>query len=126
MRLKDAREHYYTHSGNLSSVNRQLAFAGIAIIWIFTEKSTLPVNVPELLLMPLLFFIISLCCDLLHYISLAWSWGIYHSYKEYIQKISEEKDFKAPRVINIFGVSFWILKVIFNSIGYFYLFRVFT
>ena len=35
MKLSDYRETYYEFSGKASDVTRQLAFAGIAIVWIF-------------------------------------------------------------------------------------------
>ena len=121
MIIEDARGHYYKHSKSLSDVNRQLAFAGIAVIWIFTKTEKLPLVIPDDLLFPLLFFLISLSLDLCHYISQAWSWGIFQYYKEQIKKVKSDEQFKAPNWINTTGVLFWVAKVIANVIGYYLL-----
>jgi len=44
MNLQDYRDDFYTYSGKASDISRQLAFAGIAIIWIF--KKEVPATVP--------------------------------------------------------------------------------
>jgi len=35
MKLKEYKADFYELSGKASEINRQIAFAGIAIIWIF-------------------------------------------------------------------------------------------
>ena len=76
MKLKDAREHYYTFSGKLSDVNRHLCFAGIAVIWIFArEDSTGDYSVPDALITPLAFLVLALSLDLIHYLIATISWS---------------------------------------------------
>lgn len=109
MKLNDAREHYYTFSATLSNVNRQLCFAGIAVIWIFVTKEadgnyTLPSN----LLFPLGCFVGGLTLDLLHYFVASASWGIFHRIKEK-SEIGEDTEFVAPRQIN------WAPNILFWS-----------
>ena len=123
MKLDDARQHYYDHSGNLSTVNRQLAFAGIAVVWIFADSDKLPVSVPPELSFPLFCFVIALALDLLHYIALAWAWGIFQHVKEQKHKVDDKTEFLAPNWINTVGVVFWVSKVVLNLCGYVALLR---
>ncbi len=74
MILKDARNAYDYYSGKLSDVVRQLAFAGIAVIWIFKNgASVIPFD--ERLVWPLRFLVGALACDLLHYVYASLAWG---------------------------------------------------
>jgi len=117
MNIDDARQSYYEHSGKLSDVNRQLAFAGIAVIWIFATITKGEITLPDNLIFPLYLFIIVLALDLFHYIALAWFWGGFQQIKEW-QDVSESEEFKAPRWINTPGWTFWMLKVIANIWAY--------
>jgi hypothetical protein len=76
VKLKDARDAYYTYSGKLSDIVRQLSFAGIAVIWIFRASSENGgIVFQAVLIWPLLFLVVALALDLLHYLygSIAWS-----------------------------------------------------
>lgn len=65
MKLKKAEEAYYYHTETASSVNRQLGFAGIAIIWIFAKHVEGVITMPFALYLPAAFIILALGCDLL-------------------------------------------------------------
>ena len=91
--LKEAREHYYFNSGKLSDVNRQLCFAAIGIIWIFSG-STSSLVLPDQLILPLLLISLSLAFDYLHYLSGAVVWGAYSRYRE--KKSNGEAEKFAP------------------------------
>lgn len=68
MNLSGYKETYYYFSGMASTVARQSAFAGIALIWIFkTEKGSV-ISLPESLFTPVLFLVLCLVFDLLQYI----------------------------------------------------------
>jgi hypothetical protein len=67
MILADLREEFYSHTGSLSTVNRQLAFAGIAVVWIFVVKKNSEIYIPDGLFWPLVLFIFSLMLDLSQY-----------------------------------------------------------
>ena len=64
------------YSGKLSDVSRQLAFSGIAIIWIVRspEKADLHELWHPLLLAPLGFLVFALALDLFHYLSMSIFW----------------------------------------------------
>jgi len=118
MNLEDARQHYYTHTASLSSVNRQLCFAGIAVVWIFAvEGADGAYSLPTSLVIPLSCFVLGLAFDLCQYIISSASWGLYH---RHIEKsgIGEEADFGAPRQINWAPNLFFWLKPCATLIGY--------
>lgn len=54
MTLKDIRDAYESLSGTLSSIIRQINFAGIAIAWIFVDKENHQVS--QLLINSCLFY----------------------------------------------------------------------
>ena len=75
MKLKDCRETFYEFSGKLSDNTRKLAFAGIAIVWIFKQGENGSYTIPDALKTAMLMFVVSLSLDLLHYIWQTFIWG---------------------------------------------------
>jgi hypothetical protein len=71
---KDIRESFYTFSGKASDAARQLAFAGIAVVWLFNKPRDAAILLPGALLVALFFFVTALALDLIHYAvgSLIW------------------------------------------------------
>ena len=86
--LADYREDYYWFSGKASDVARQLAFAGIAFLWIFRVTTDGGPVIPRDLVLPAVLFALALAFDLLQYISATVIWGWF--------KRSEEKKLKYP------------------------------
>ena len=124
MKLKDARQNYYDFSGIMSEVNRKLAFAGIAVVWIFaiTEKSAGTVRLPDVFYVPLGMFVLCLAFDLAHYVVASASWGVFHRVKERCG-VSEEDDFLAPKYINWAPLFLYWGKVLVNFAGFILLLR---
>ncbi len=102
MELKDARAAADTFSGKASDVSRQLAFAGIAVIWILrVGDKTGGIQYAGALLLPLLMFVASLALDLLHYVYGAVAWLSFHRIKELeLKDAPAETKTKAPRWIH--------------------------
>ncbi len=100
MKLKDAREAYYEYSRKASEVSRSLAFAGIALIWIFKEDVAGSPRVPAGLVLPSILLASSLAFDLLQGVVASLLWGGFHRFKERQIKPGEDPEFKAPRWIN--------------------------
>ncbi|HEX8243120.1 MAG TPA: hypothetical protein VF541_06485 [Longimicrobium sp.] len=73
--LAQARESYYELSGRASDAVRQLAFAGIAVIWVFKSERNGVVSVPGELLLPGLLIVAGLFLDLLQYVVAAFLWS---------------------------------------------------
>jgi len=119
MKWKDAHKYYETNSSKLSNINRQLCFAGIAIIWIFVTKSSAPkpeLLLPKELLIPLKLFVMSLSFDILQYLSATVIWGLYHRYKE--ASVGRECGFSAPMFFNWPSILFFFAKVFVSIYAY--------
>lgn len=117
MRLEDAREHYYFFSGKVSDIVRQLAFAAIAIIWMFRMGNETDILVPSELMIPLVLVVVGLALDLLHYLSASICWGFFQRKKEKLG-LEEDSEFKAPRYINWPALAFFWLKSPFVVAAY--------
>ncbi|KJG18388.1 hypothetical protein [Photobacterium angustum] len=125
MNLKDCRENYYALSGSLSSVTRQLAFAGIAVCWVFSVKSKTGYLLDKQLVLSILFFCLGLLLDLLQYFYSSAAWGFYSRYKE--KRVpNDDHDFLAPRWINWPTLLLYWTKPISVMAGFFVLFNFFS
>ena len=117
MNLSEIRKAYEELSGKLSDINRQLCFAGFAIIWIFNQSDK-GVSIPKDLYEPAALFSLSLLMDILLYAIPSIIWYIYYWCKrkkgtdESIQEVYE------PEYLNIFGWIFWFTKIVFLIWGY--------
>jgi hypothetical protein len=118
MKLSSYREAYYTHSGNASSVSRQAAFAGIALIWIFNNRTGNEIVLPAELLWPALFLLIGLGLDLLQYIAASAIWGIFTRIKEKQHGAKRDIKVTAPPYLNWPALLFFWGKLVAISAGY--------
>ncbi len=117
MKLRDAREFYGYNSGKLSDIVRQLGFAGIALIWVFTMRSSDGEKIPQGLLGPGILIVLALSLDFLQYCSATLAWGAYSRYKER-DGTKEDAEFTAPRWINWPALFFFCLKVVVIGVAY--------
>jgi hypothetical protein len=94
MQLEDTRESYQFYSGKTSEIVRQLAFAGIAIIWVFKTNLGPKQIVPRELFPAGILLVVGLTLDLLHYVTGTLIWGIYNRGKEflYLKPAGTDKD----------------------------------
>lgn len=120
MKLSEIRKSYEDSSGKLSSVNRQLAFAGIAVIWIFRKSDIGSINIDKDLTLPSLLFVVSFFLDILQFLSQSLIWYSYYWYKRN-EGALEDKEMNEPERPNIIPWSFLILKVIALIIAYWFL-----
>jgi hypothetical protein len=101
--LEEARQCYYETSGKASDITRQLAFAGIAVIWIFKNGPDDAPTIPNDLILAAAIFVLALALDFMHYVVKALLWGAYHRHKEKSLRkegIPLDSDFEFPRYIN--------------------------
>lgn len=96
MKVQDALDCYYESSGKVSELTRQLALAGIAVVWIFRVGTDHAPKFPKELLYALLFFVLTLAVDLLQYLYKTLLWGRYHYVKEKQQQAAREHAAKSP------------------------------
>lgn len=123
MKLSEIRKAYEDLSGKLSDVNRQLAFAGIGIIWIFKiSEDNNSTSIPNELFTPLLALIISLGIDLLQYLIQTFTWYFYYLYKQ-SQGNSEEQEINEPEYFNYLPWLFLLFKVVALITAYVYMFE---
>ena len=118
MTLSDYLASYYELSGKASDVARQLAFAGIAIIWVFHQGSGGTVAMPIALIGPAALFIGGLACDLLQYVSGTLIWGAFHRIQEQRLGAGSKKPLTAPVYFNWPGLLFFWSKLALILIAY--------
>jgi hypothetical protein len=87
--LQDYRETFYTFSGKASDLNRQLAFAGIAIIWLFKKDNFAGLSIPRELLLPGALIVLSLGLDMIHYVIASVIWRYFYRSQE---KVGVDED----------------------------------
>lgn len=81
-KLSDYKQTYEEASSKVSDLSRQMAFAGIAIIWIFRQTDQSEQLICKELIPPLIFFIITLAFDILQYIYKTIAWYIFYRIRE--------------------------------------------
>lgn len=117
MKRKDLRDRYEYHTGKASDVGRQLAFAGIAVVWLFRVGEPTSALFPPELLAPLVFFVLALGLDLAQYVVCSIVWGVYNRYREVRRShIADDATFEAPVWINAPGLLFFWGKI--ASVGF--------
>lgn len=118
MKRADALENYEYFTTSLSSLNRQLAFAGIAVIWVaILSQSSSDLTNQLTAFSPIFWFVSSMVLDLFHYIYASLAWGLFHRLKDK-PDIPEDEDFTAPDWINWPSLLLFWAKVIAVCIGY--------
>lgn len=124
MKLSEIREAYEELSGIASKLNRNLCFAGFALIWIFN-----PFKNSELLdsklIFPALFFVISLAADLAQYVAPSFIWYLYYKNqkKKFEQvKLDEEIIVDEPESNNTYIWWIFAFKITFMLVGFISLF----
>jgi hypothetical protein len=119
MKLKSIEEYFQKRSDKASDISRQLAFAGLAIIWIF-HKNNKPI-VPTEFVIPTLIFISSLFLDLIHYLSASIYLGTRYRNLEKQNK-KDDEDVDVSLIFNKIMWIIWGLKILLILVGYIYLF----
>jgi hypothetical protein len=120
MKLSKALDTTYELSGKASDLARQLAFAGIAVIWIFKKEANTLVSIPAEFHFPLLCFVISLTADISQYVLGTIIWTLFHRYYEKKQKNgTKDPDIIAPAFINWPNWTLFTFKIAAVFIGYY-------
>jgi hypothetical protein len=83
MKIADYWKDFYELSGKASDISRQLAFAAIAVIWLFkTDTRTGQITIPPELIRAGILIVAALAADLLQYVAASLTWGFYAHYLE--------------------------------------------
>ncbi len=108
MKLAGYKKAYEDLSGTASGVNRQLAFAGIAVIWVFRHGEGAGCSIPDDLVAPLLCFTLALAFDLGQYVcgALLWHW-FYRCHER--NGVKQDGDIVAPTWKN--RATWWLFSM---------------
>lgn len=117
--LKEAYNRSGEASDKSSEINRQLAFAGIAIIWVFKTDSGGRQIVPNELFWPGLLLVVGLSLDLLHYVVKSEIW--YRITRK--REKAGIKEFTVPPWVNYAGDTLYWIKIAVTIIAYGFLVR---
>lgn len=120
-KLYEYKNDYYFFTGKLSDINRQIAFAGIALIWIFRQTNNQGIKIDEKLILPSILIVAALAFDLLQYIYQSITWAIFYTYYKRKWK-SEDKKIDSPEYLNYIAWLFFGIKVILVIIAYWEIF----
>lgn len=130
MKLSDYKHYSEKASAKLSDINRKIVFAGIAIVWIFTNVGEAP-KLPDQLLIPAVFLVVSLVWDMVQYIyqTILWSCLFHRKENKYkkangIKRIEPDVDPDVGEHSGGFIVPSFVfleLKIISTGVAYVYL-----
>jgi hypothetical protein len=118
MDLADIRSTYDAASAKASDIARQLAFAGVAIVWLFSGATVTNdvLRISDQLLAAGFFLVLALALDLLHAIYRAVAWGIYG---RYLERHRRHTDVDAPAWINWPSIALFAGKLAAVAVAYF-------
>ncbi len=125
MKLSDYNEVANSFSGKLSDITRQIAFGGIAIIWLFKITVNNTTTIPIELISPSKYILIALAIDVLHYAYQSIAWTIFFYVRECkYQKTPEfnkepDPEMSAPRAMAFIPYIFFIAKIGFVIQAYY-------
>lgn len=124
MKIKEVRALSDTFSSKASELCRQLAFAGIAVVWVFktTNQNAL---LPNEFLLPLFLFVVTLGVDFLQYVLGYLEWSIINRIKESRHTCTDEDTDvgDVPWWVNFHTLLFYA-KIVLIVVGYWHLANV--
>jgi hypothetical protein len=121
--LSEWRKSQEEFTKTCSEVTRRLAYAGIAVVWIFVKVAEGPaVFLPPALMVALIFILGGLLFDYLQYAYSSAAWTIYNNYKERKMnpdhKMDAEVKYAAPACINYLNYACFWTKQLMIVIAY--------
>ena len=120
MKLSEIRGAYEVFSGSLSKFNRQLALAGIGIVWLFRTTVDGKTSIAPEMLTPILWFVISFSFDLLQYLWQSYVWYIFYWCKRK-KGMQEDDEANEPEWPNVVAWVMFTVKVVAMMVAYLYL-----
>lgn len=116
MKRERALRTYEEHTGQASTVARQLAFAAIAWVWIFVQENG--GTMPRTLWVPSLLVVVALWADLAQYTYAGIAWGRFHRSKELEGYALDHEIGQAPDWINWLTDTCWVVKCVAVFLAY--------
>lgn len=122
-KLEDYKKTYQQSTAKASEITRQLALAGIAIIWLFKiTDSNGHETISNEFIYPLCFLIATLGLDLMQYVIKGLIWYIFYKYYEH--RIEKNNDIKAHEGLPIIIHLLYWTKIILLIMAYYKLFFI--
>lgn len=123
MKLGKAWANRDLFSGKASEITRQLAFSGIAALWLFKSTAPAAPQIPGDLVLPLFMFVLALALDFLQYIAGSLEWQIFARRQEKKHDATDEDDDidESPNWLNRPHEFFFWTKLIALLGGYVFL-----
>ncbi len=118
MKLEQYKKEAHEFQSLASGLVRQLALAGIALIWIFKIDKPVDHLIPNECYCPLLLFVLTLGFDFLQYFIPSIIWMNFFRRQEKIHKGNVAINIKAKEIYSVPGYFFYWGKVILLFIGY--------
>jgi len=118
VKLQDYRNDSYEFSGKASDLSRQLAFAAIALIWVFRVDVAGQPAIPSGLILPSVLVVASLTLEMLQYCA---GWLIWrHAYRSKEKAgVAEDVELEKHSVgWELTIVTFFVLKIICILVAY--------
>jgi hypothetical protein len=117
MKLQGYRESFYTFSGKASDLARQLAFAAIALIWIFKADAGGRYNIPPDLFCPGILVILTLILDLAQYCAASIIWRVFYRWKEF-EGVTEDTEIQHSPWLERPIWTLFVLKIVCIAAAY--------
>jgi hypothetical protein len=113
MKIKQVRANVDTFTGKASELCRQLALAGIAVVWVFKNSGDRNV-IPDDFLLPIFLLVLTLAFDFLQYVAGSIEWMIFNHIQEnkYSCTSEDQEVDSSPAWINYPHLLFFILKIV--------------
>jgi hypothetical protein len=123
MNLKDLQDYIHGQKDKANDVSRQLAFAGMALVWVLKQEKQNFADLPPLLIWALGFLALTLLFDLSQYTYLTFYWKRFHSKKE--DELKRDKTIDFPLPVRPSKISYWLLGLKIGSVlvGYAFILR---
>lgn len=118
MSLDKCWNSFDSNTESASKIARQLAFAGIAVVWIFTIRDGGSVTMSDKLLWPSLIFVVALAADFMQYIAGSLVWFFYARHKEKKFGANFEGELTWNPKVNYIGFTFFWMKCVLVMLGY--------
>jgi len=124
IKLEEIKKTFDNASNTLSAVNRQIAFAGVGVVWIFVKIIDGKLHIDNILLYAMMFFVGALLFDIVQY---AYKTIFFECFRRYHEKKIDKNGYnknilEEPVLLNnCWNIPTWVfftLKILFVIIGY--------
>jgi hypothetical protein len=124
MKLGDYNKRVQAYSVKVSEHVNQLAFAGMAVAWLFgtlNNSATQDFYFPSLLAMSILLLACTLICNLFQYIVGHHIWKKFHEEKERDNTITNNTEIRHPRSLTIPIYTLYYAKIVTLLFAYLFI-----